>query len=171
MCVAPGCSCAGRLRKQHAQCPGGKLFPLAAGSTSHCMYKGALKWLPREGRQRDRHKNINTFSRQYKYFLQTTPAWLGDALLSGVTSRDSLGSGKLRGSLQDGLTALTDIKEHKWETEVLSCQQAPGRGRCALPADTVSRGGVRPTAFCVLLAESLDDQDACCVKHGEARKG
>lgn len=53
-----------------------------------------------------------------------------------------------------GLTALSDIKKHKWETEVLPCQEAHGRGRRELLADTVSRGAARPTAFCVLLAES-----------------
>lgn len=52
------------------------------------------------------------------------------------------------------LTALSDIKKHKWEREVLSCRQARGRDRRVLLADTVSRGGARPTAFCVLLAES-----------------
>lgn len=79
------------------------------------------------------------------------------------TSRDSLGSGKHRGLLRMGHTALSDIKKLKWETGVLPCQQAQGRGRCVLLADMVSRGGVRPTAACVLLTEQ-DDQDACCLK-------
>lgn len=96
------CVCGTQVQLEEAACTVSRWEALAAGRTCHCLCKGALKWQPREGRQRERHKNINTFSRQYKYFLQATPALLGDALLSGVISRDSLASGKLRGLFRMG---------------------------------------------------------------------
>lgn len=66
------------------------------------------------------------WTQKYKYFLQ---AMLGDAFLCGITSRNSLGSGKLRGLFRMGLTALSDIKKHKAQVGGCSAVLSAGTGR------------------------------------------